>query len=273
MTLDLGFHKLPDADYFDLPLISKSGLDLIAKSPLAYKWAQTNPRTPTPAMELGTAVHMGVLEPERFLEAYVCLDECDRRTKEGKAAWTAAQLSGKKPVKAKDFVQIREMVSAVLANETARKFLSGGKAEVAAIGRLGPNGTLAKAKIDYLSDEAIVDLKTTSDASWDGFRSSVVNYRYHVQAALYLDVAQQIAPAAFRPRKFIFVVVETEAPYHTAVYEADLPSIAIGRRLYEKDLAVYDKCVAADNWPGLPEGVQGLTLPVWYTERYKAWMP
>jgi hypothetical protein len=69
----------------------------------------------------------------------------------------------------------------------------------------------------------IVDVKTTEDASPGKFlRSSVLGWRYHVQAAFYM----QGLPTA---EVFLFVVVEKKPPFAVAVYS--LPQKLIDRGL------------------------------------------
>jgi hypothetical protein len=68
------YRGLPNADYHGGPGISKSGLDLIRKSPAHYRAIVTadndNERKPTPAQAIGTALHMLVLEPAEFARTY-----------------------------------------------------------------------------------------------------------------------------------------------------------------------------------------------------------
>src|SRR5690606_39465824 len=58
------YHSLPDS-------ISKSGLDLIARSPAHYRYAER--REPTRAMVIGTAIHAAILEPDVFATEYLLL--------------------------------------------------------------------------------------------------------------------------------------------------------------------------------------------------------
>ncbi|AWM87342.1 hypothetical protein C4E04_11760 [Microvirga sp. 17 mud 1-3] len=72
-----GFYDgIANAEYHGGPGISKSGLDLIARSPLHYRAvveaANENERQPTPAQALGTAFHALLLEPAEFTKDY-CL--------------------------------------------------------------------------------------------------------------------------------------------------------------------------------------------------------
>ena len=79
-------YNFPQQAYFDNVGISNSGLGLIAKSPAHYQASLQMTRKQTPALQLGSAVHCAVLEPEEFGKRYA-LAEFDRRTKEGKAAY------------------------------------------------------------------------------------------------------------------------------------------------------------------------------------------
>ena len=59
-----------------------------------YRHRLDHPLEPTAAMQLGTAVHMLVLEPARFAEVYTVAD-FDARTTAGKAAKAEAEAAGK----------------------------------------------------------------------------------------------------------------------------------------------------------------------------------
>lgn len=68
------YRGLPNHAYHGGPGISKSGLDLIRKSPAHYRAVVTaandNERKPTAAQFLGTALHSLVLEPGEFAKEY-----------------------------------------------------------------------------------------------------------------------------------------------------------------------------------------------------------
>lgn len=68
------YRGIPNAMYHGGPGISKSGLDLIRKSPAHYRAVVTaendDARRPTPAQAIGTALHMLVLEPAEFARTY-----------------------------------------------------------------------------------------------------------------------------------------------------------------------------------------------------------
>lgn len=71
------YDDIPNEEYHGGPGVSKSGLDLVAVSPLHYLAAVTRsedptmpPRQPTPAQRFGTAFHSMLLEPADFARSY-----------------------------------------------------------------------------------------------------------------------------------------------------------------------------------------------------------
>lgn len=262
LDIEPGIYKFEDADYFALPLISKSGLDQIAISPKAFQYWQGVKKKPTKAMDLGTAVHAAILEPDAFQERFVVAPEIKRTTKAGKAeykAWCEDNAS-KRVLSGFDMSTCLRASTAVLTHPVASEFLSGGHAEQVMIWDT-PQGIKAKGKVDYLKGRRIVDVKTTQSAVRDSFAKSIELYRYHVQAAFYSDGLQALVGKSYPVEEFVFIVVETQPPYHVAVYIADETMLIEGRTAYEKDLRIYADCIRQDVWPGLTEKPSYISLP------------
>jgi exodeoxyribonuclease VIII len=244
-------------DYHRHPAVSKSMLDRIARSPLHLQAYLRDPDMPeeTPAMRLGTAVHAAVLEPERFARQYAAFGG-DKRTNAGKAAFAELEARGAIVLKSEEFDQVCEIARAVRQHDLAADLLANGVAEASAFWHDEATGVECRCRPDWWrNDGIVVDLKTTNDASPEAFARSVVNYRYHVQAAHYL--------AGTEADRFVFVVIEKEAPYAIAIYELDAAALALGRELRARDLTTYATCAEFDHWPGFPASVQTLTLPAW----------
>lgn len=66
------YENISNAEYHGGPGVSKSGLDLIRRSPMHYRASKdgATDRTPTPAQAIGTAFHALVLEPPEFTKNY-----------------------------------------------------------------------------------------------------------------------------------------------------------------------------------------------------------
>lgn len=220
-------------------------------------------------MRLGTALHTHVLELSKWDEQIaVAPSDINRRTKEGREQWAAFEAAAKRKtvITADDAEQVMAMGRAVLRHPAAAMLLGlPGKAETTHMWTDAATGLECKCRPDWLTDDGsiVVDLKTTKDASLRGFKQSVANYRYHVQAAWYLHGLEQATGK--RPDQFIFICVESTAPYATAVYAADAEMIERGHDQAMRDLAKLAVCKAADSWPSYSDQIETLSLPGWMT--------
>jgi hypothetical protein len=258
--------------YHAHPAVSKSHLDLIARSPLHY-WARyLDPDRvapePTPQMRLGTALHTHVLELSRWDEEIAVAPAINRMTKAGKEEWAAfvADAAGKTVITADDAAQVQAMARAVFRHPAAAMLLAlPGKAETTHMWTDASTGLECKCRPDWLTDDGsiVVDLKTTKDASPRGFKQSIANFSYQKQAAWYLHGVQQATGK--RPDQFIFICVETTAPYAVAVYAADAEMIERGHDQAMRDLAKLAVCKAADHWPSYSDQIETISLPGWMT--------
>jgi exodeoxyribonuclease VIII len=264
MTTPTIRHDLTNAEYHASPAISKSGLDLIRKAPALYRWRQANPTEQTPAMRLGTLTHTVVLEPDRFEQDTIVRPEgIDRRTNAGKAAWAAFEFEaeGCEIISDEEWTKLAAIRDAVRSHPAAAKALAGSPVIEQSI-FWDADDIACRCRPDAVTERGvIVDLKTTRDASPDGFAKSVAQYRYHVQAAFYSDGYR----AAFgeAPRGFVFIAVETEPPYLVAVYVASETMTSRGRIEYQADLDTFRECLATDTWQGYSSSPLTLDLPKW----------
>ena len=105
------------------------------------------------------------------------------------------------------------------------------------------------------------DIKTTSDASRDGFGRSTANLLYHVQAAHYLSGARLKQPDA----RFVFLAVESEAPYAVGAYELGEASLIAGYTIREEVIRRIVDTEAREQWRGYSAGLktERLDLPAW----------
>jgi exodeoxyribonuclease VIII len=258
--------ELTNSEYHARPEVSKSGLDLAHRSPLHFWNRYLNPdrvaEPPTEAMILGSALHARVLEPHLFDDEYVVAPHCDRRTKEGKMIWAdfEQQAAGKTLLKADDALRITAMADAIGKHKAASFLLTmPGKAEQSYFWTDDETGERCKCRPDWHSADGkiIVDVKTTEDASPAKFlRSSVLGWRYHVQAAFYM----QGLPEA---EVFLFCCVEKKPPFAVAVYSLPPALVERGLREAKADLALISACRAADDWPSYSEEIEELPLPKW----------
>lgn len=164
--------------------------------------------------------------------------------------------------------QLHAMANAVHSHPAAGALLTGcpGEAEKSVYWNDAITGVLCRCRPDWWRDDnVIVDLKTTEDASPEGFAKSMANYRYDVQAAYYLDGVQQATGK--RPKAFVFIAVEKKPPYGVGVYVLDSDSLELGRAQYQNDLRIYAECVRTGEWPGYGDKIQTISLPAWHANK------
>lgn len=278
--MDAGIYsEITNDAYHSGPGDSKSGLDLINRSPMHY-WARktaANDNEPTAAQAIGTAFHSRLLEPELFARSYVVAPKIDKRTNAGKAEWEAFQTlhAGKEYIDQATSDQLEGMAAAVAAHPAGNALMNGevGSPELSVYWRDEETGLLLRCRPDWWRiDGIIVDVKTTDDASPEEFSRSVAKWRYHVQAAFYLDgitaaIKQSGEPLKI-PTAFVFLVVEKKAPYAVQPYILDDESIELGRAAYRANLRTLARCMEANEWPAYGDTIQRISVPAWYAAKH-----
>lgn len=272
----LGLHvNMPDKDYRRAHGANKSMLDDLNISPALAHWRRLHPDPPTPAMNLGQALHTLVLEPHLFESRFVRSEYDTFQSKEAKQ-WRALQeLAGLTVLRCKSDNPVRDpsewdrahaMAEAVRNHPIAGTlFADQGPTELSMfwIDQFVPGRRrLCKGRLDKWCEghTVIADLKKVpiEGAAMSNFARKVNDYRYHVQAAYYLDGAHE---CGLRPRAFVFVVVEEGPPYQVACYTLPLEWLHQGRQTYIRDLERYSECMESGDWPTYPDEVREIQQP------------
>jgi len=161
------FSTMPAEQYHAIEAMSSGGIKKMLQSPLHYKLMRDTPNEPTPAMQFGTAVHAGALEPYTFSERVVAAPEVNKRTKDGKAEWDAfaAANAGKVVLSADDYARALRCIEAVGNHPGAMRLLHGSRREVSLFWIDDTYKVPCKVRLDVWNFGGIVDLKTTQDAA------------------------------------------------------------------------------------------------------------
>lgn len=257
------YDHMPNAEYHGADGISKSGLDLIARSPAHYKYAQDHQRESTDSMDKGSLVHDLVLEPNHVDERYAVMPASikQRRGKEYEAF--KASAGERKILTAPQMEEGRRIAQAVHTNPVAMEIITRatgeGYIEQSVFAEDFGTGMLCKCRPDIRIGNRLYDLKTTRNAAGRSFAYSARNFRYHVQAAFYMDVCRW---AGIEVDHFGFIAVDTDVmPYQCTVFHDLSPgSMEQGRGLYTADLSLYAQCMESGEWPGYPDEYQILDV-------------
>lgn len=268
------FRGIENKAYHAHPALSKSGLDKLNKSPAHYKASRELPHKETPAMRVGTMLHMAVLEPVKFESKYKRLPDSigklhhsSNKYKEGLLEWQI-ENPGVLVIDDDDYTMANRIRDNIQNHAMAKACLVGGESELSAFWHDDEFGIDGKCRPDwYRMNGVIIDLKSTEDASPVGFQRSVANYRYHVQAAWYKDgltaaIKAQVIEAVL-PVGFVCIAVEKEEPYAVATYEIGPAEIEKGRELYRRDLVKFAEAQRTNVWPAYPEELIPVGLPGW----------
>lgn len=233
--------------------LSASALKAFAKSPNHYLDYVQRKFEPSTEMKLGTLVHLLILEPKEFDNRYVVAPHINLRTKAGKAEMEQIQKEneGKEVIKLDFLLDAQHIVSKANANPTFRQLM---ETEFVAEQKVDGDifGFPFTSRIDLETEGFVYDLKTTKDASPEGFMRAAHNLGYHIQAVIYRKLTG---------KKFRWVAIETQAPYNVAVYQQSEEAFM------RVEAQVGNLVEAFKAWDGTPKGytdkVLELDLPRW----------
>jgi exodeoxyribonuclease VIII len=252
-----------DAEYRAVDAANYSLLRALLVNPARAKYELDHPPAPSPAMQFGSAYHMHMLQPDLFDGAYLVKPEgLDGRTKAGKA-WKAEHADDPRVLlSAHDARQLADMRGALLAHPGAAALLAEAAMVEAPLVWQDPQTLVwCKAKVDLVTPSAVVDLKTTDDASSEQFAKSVATYGYHLQAAHYQNGVCLVTGDA--SRDYIIIAQEKRPPYSVAVYILDDEALAQGQERLQLAIENYAVYTKQDRWPAYGDHPQMLELPRW----------
>lgn len=260
---------MPEREYHARPELSSTQARQLLDSPARYKHGLTAERSSSATFDLGSAVHAKVLGVGWGI---VEIDADSFRSKAAQEERDDARDAGLIPMLKKDLTVVHDMSEAVLAHPLASAmFEEAPGREVSVFSEV--DGVPTRCRFDALGQDAnlAIDLKTTLDASPDGFTRSVAKYSYHVQESHYRATYE--ASEGVDPR-FVYVAVEKHAPYLVAVHKVSILWAEMGHTAAREARRIYRECTESGEWPGYPLDVHTLEPPAWsvveHEEKYES---
>lgn len=297
-----------------LDRVNYSSLKVLGlKSPAHYKhlidtrpttlaeYEEAQGKTERDVLLAGEATHVAALEPAlyggedaeyldplnepppakgRFL---VFKGTRDARHDKYKKVLARAALGGQKILTQEMHETAQAISLAVRSNMEAAPYIAGGERELTVlwdyeepqVANLDGWTMPMRARLDYLTDAAIIDLKSTFDASPEAFAKQMWNNGCYVQAAMQQD---GVAAITRRIRPYYWLAVEKTPPYVVAIYEPDHDDLRRARDTYRdwlRKLHVLQTEEAAAiergesfRWPGYTGGaIMSLPAPRWARPR------
>ena len=253
-------------EYEAIDAVNWSTLKHLGKSGEHYLHNLNNKGEDSDARQRGRVLHFAVFEPERLNKEVVVYP--DRRA--GKE-WQAfeAKHAGKEIITSRMHETVTAIGNRARNHPMAARYLAGGKAEHTVtwryrspdIAHLEAFEMACKGRLDFVADiGAIVDLKSTKDASPTGFAREVMRYEHHAQLAFYRDGYAMLTGQTL---PVVIVAVEAAAPHVVQVYRLSEETLELGRERYVSLLAQLNVYRKESRWPGYAEAEMELELPRW----------
>lgn len=249
-------------DYQARPEISCSDLKAIGQDPARWRWDAENPKDPTDAMILGSAVHGYVLEPDNPSNGIVETEHDSWRTADAKAIKTQALAAGGYPLRAQDVAVAKVMATSLRANPRVARIMSSGTAEVSFFGLEG--FTPMRGRLDWINPDArtILDVKIAESVNPHDFARVAYDKGYHLSAAHYLDYVAAHYGDAPEAWTFVWAIVGKHAPFEAIDAEPSPMMLDLGRLQKSRSLWRYQHCMESGHW-GFGRQTQVIEAPGW----------
>ena len=256
----VGRYDIPNNIYHGANGISSSMLKKASQSMMLYHNTYIHVCIEEPKKEafiFGNLFHTFALEPEKYSDEYICLDaKLDRRTKVGKAAYAdvlaEAEENGKMIVTEDQFNLAYEMAGNASVDKYAGKLLRSPvrQTEVSIFDIHPTTGLMVKVRPDLIVGDVCVDLKSIHvnravDSEWmlEHIRREILKYKYHLSAAMYLEVAKL--------KEFVWIFVNKASGYNwVATIKASEELLEEGSDLYHTNMHRIFDAAKNDEWPG-----------------------
>lgn len=228
----------------------------------------------------GRAIHMAVLEPDRFRRHFICeprfegetekgeMSTRSKKAKELRAEWFADLPADALVLSEKELNILLEIIDCLLEHPQASNMFKNGKPEVTGRFTHPIYGVNCKIRPDYLTvlpngEIYFFDLKSTRSADARLFSSESARLLYHVKMSFYWDGLTEIFGRP--PTACALIPVEKNIPSRAEVYWLNEDDLAKGRRKCHYAFETLLKCVNNNKWPRRKAVAQMLSLPN-YTE-------
>lgn len=257
---------LPESDYHSLPALSAGGAWMLASECPALYHANSpfNPDALPPdnakEMDIGTALHLAVLEPDRLADRTVLVHAENWRTKAAQEARDQAYDAGLTPLLPKDRDLVERLAAALRSNEFVAELIDGADTEVSYLWT--SEGIPCKARADIISRDRrrIADLKASASAAPGFFQRQAFNAGHFLRAVWYQRGWQAVAG---ENADYWFVVVSRNAPHLVTIARLDDRALAWGEMMVRRALRLFRECNEAGTWPPYCTEPTTLALPTW----------
>ena len=269
MQFENGVYSITNEQYHGSNGISRSMLSELKKSPYHYYYKYIDEGTPkeepTPAMNIGSAVHCLALEPDTWNdEFFICPQQTRPRAGTTPHFKLMQEAAGRIILSLKEFEHAFLLAQKIKDDSYCQLLLRNCKIEQSIYFTHEPTGLQCKVRPDAWHGSIAFDLKTTADASPRGFQSSALAFDYYLQAAMNFKAFESIGILL---NEFIFIAIEKTPPYAISIDRVirddfyACSTLDFGMEQFDTRMALLKQCLDSGEWPGY--GVRELMVPGW----------
>lgn len=254
------YENLPAEEYFAIEAASNSGLKLIRRSPAHFKYREPGTGD-TRAKQIGSAIHMALLEPELFAKTYHAAEADDRVSAYYKGL--AKDLGGAVVLTRPENRRIVGMQASAYRNKRFAGYMkAAGRNELSVVTKDPQTGVVIKCRFDRKLDHLpAFDIKKCQDARSNEFARAITNYGYYMQVAFYKHA--WFCETGERIDDFPLIAIEEDSPHGVICHDLDEIALELGRRHFREALDTYARCLDSGIWPGYEEESEFTSVTSW----------
>jgi hypothetical protein len=213
--------------YLSEAALSSSSAKKLLVSPKQYENSLRENNNNVAALREGRLFHMMALEEHKIDDHYLFIDSSTRTTNKYKEF--VSENPHKEVMLTKEYNALTTLLKHLHKNLEASELLRGGKAEIPMIGNIF--GYPFRGKADYLKDNHVIDLKTTSKL--DGWVWTAKNtWHYDMQCYIYKQL--------YNVQKFTFLVIE-KGTGEIGIYDVSEESMQKAGHKLKKVCNIYEE--------------------------------
>lgn len=266
MKISEGFYPaMPASTYYKSHAMGSTLIKLLGEEhpPLDFWYACPWLNTSAPVLQekseallFGNAMHMMLLEPERFEATFTIKHGVETSTLPN----TLGQGQHEQMLRMRDQMLRLPLLSQLICN---------GRSEVSMFWEHEETGAPCRGRLDFLKDYTIVDLKFVQEVNARSVPKMVTDYGYDVQAAAYLYGLQRVTGNDLG--NFIFLFQEKQPPYKVMARYLEQDVLQEGLSKYEAAMRRYRDCMerfGTAQWEGYADQVESLDasqMPRWWS--------
>lgn len=273
MVLAPGIHTdISNHDYHaDFAISHSDCCILMEQSAAHWRYQRDNPaeinEQAQKVLDIGTATHVAVLEPQLWSERVRILPYDDYKSRQAREARDECRVLDIVPLLDDAAAEVLAMSRAVHEHEIAGPLLMHGHAEVTYAWKDTRHGIMRKCRPDYVRERSVGMAAT--DHSAINFKTAISAHPEAIAKAAFRDAwhssqsytVEGMAACGVSVADYLYVVVEKDPPHQVVVYRLPERWIEDGSIFNRKAIQRFADAMTFNRWPGYADTIVDLEFP------------